>query len=312
MIKGALSGHSPWMQFLMLVFLVFLGMIVFTIIGLMFIPVIYPVSFSEVFNMLQAGQPLGPELLIFLQGLSSIGTFLIPAMVAAYLFSYSGADYLRLTTFPRRWIAVALLLIVLTLSGNSVSDLLYRLSKAMPWPESLNALKDFIDDSELSMNEQIRIFLKMNSSFEFVQIFFIMAILPAVCEEALFRGALQPVMKKLSGGLHSGVLITSILFALIHLQFYTFLPILALGLVLGYIKEWSNSLWVPMIVHLINNGSIVVAVYFFDVDYQSMNEVSAGWNLQYTIPGVVVFIVTLYLLQRIFRSEKKELLPDGR
>lgn len=309
MIKGAFSDQSSWMQFLMLILLVFLGMIVFTMVGLIFIPLIYPVSFSEVFNTLQSGQPLSPELLIFLQGLSSIGTFLVPAILAAYLFSYNGADYLRLTTFPKRSVAVVLLLIVLTLAGNSLSDMLYRLSKAIPWPEAFKVLKNVIDASELSMHEQIGLFLEMHSSFEFVQVFFIMAILPAVCEEALFRGALQPVMKRLSGGLHAGVLLTSFLFALIHLQFYTFLPILALGLVLGYIKEWSNSLWVPMIVHLINNGSIVVAVYFFDVDYQSMNEVSAGWNLEYTIPGLLVFVLALYLLKRVLSPGKRKPYP---
>ncbi len=312
MIKGAFSGHSPWMQFLMVIFLGLLSITVFTIIGLLLMPVFFPVSLNDVFQMSQAGSGYTVGMLKFLQGLSSLGLFLVPAIIAVHIFSTDSNSYLRVNYFPTPWFVVVVLLIIITLSGNALSDILYRLSKSMPWPESWSALHSFIEASEVSMNEQIQDFLAMASPFDFIQIFFIMAILPALCEEALFRGVLQPVLKRLTGNVHLGVLSTSFCFALMHLQFYTFLPILALGLVLGYVKEWGRSLWPPIIIHLINNGTIVIGVYFFGVDYQSVNDVGASLDLQYSLPGLLIFGSALYLLYRLLHNQNKSPVQEDR
>lgn len=313
MIRGGFSTQSAWMQFLMLIMLVLMGMLVFTLVGLVLIPVIYDASLSTVMEVIQSGGSLPVEWLIFLQGLSSIGMFLVPAVLAAHLFSLDGTSYLKLNRFPSRGFVVVGLLVLVTLSANSLSDILYRLSRGFVWPEAFGTLEQMINTSEANMSRQIQRFLEMSNTFEFIQVFFVMAILPALCEEVLFRGALQPVFKKMTGNVHLGVFLTALSFALVHLQFYTFLAILALGLILGYIKEWSRSLWPGIIVHLINNGSIVVAVYFFGVDYQAVNEVSYNWDWQYILPGLVILAVSLFTLHKVLHQEKKNptLSEDG-
>ena len=147
------------------------------------------------------------------------------------------------------------------------------------------------------MEDQIARFLQMNNPLDLIQVFFVMALLPALGEESLFRGALQPVLRrKLSG--HAAVWITAALFALMHQQFYTFLPILALGAVLGYLREWSGSIWLSVIMHLVNNGSIVIGVYFSGMTYAEINDLSSGWEWYWSVPAIIVFMITLFVTRR--------------
>lgn len=308
MIKGTFSDQSPWFQFLMIFVLALLGALIFTFLGLFLLPVFFAVSFSDLFSIASdvANIPIG--MLKFLQGFSSIGTFFLPALVAAYLFSNSVSRYMSFSSFPDRPVWVVILVVVLTLSGNAISDTLFHISKELQWPDTFTALKNAVQSSEAASNAQISRFLEMHNFLDFMGVFLVMAILPAICEEALFRGVLQKVLKRVMNNTHLGIGLTALLFALMHLQFYTFLSIFVLGIILGYLKEWSGSLWVPMIMHLVNNGSIVVAVYFFGVDFNNTTA-AEGWQLGYTIPGLLVFAGCLLLLRRVLSQSavtKKE------
>ncbi len=295
----------------MIIFLAVVGITVFSLLGFLLIPLIYSVSFGSLLVASQDGNGFSPEILKFLQGLSSIGLFLVPALIASHLFSFNGARYLRIDRFPKNWLPVLVLLVVITLSGNVLSDLLYRISKGIPWPEALSSLEQLISGSESNMTRQIQEFLVMKSPYDFVQMFFIMAILPAVCEEAMFRGALQPVLIKLTGNRHFGIVFTALLFGLMHMQFYTFLSIFVLGIVLGYVRQWTDSLWPAMIIHLINNGSIVIAVYFYNVDYLQANEISDAWDWKLGVPGMLVFTAAMVLLYRLMIPKKEKPHPQG-
>lgn len=81
-------------------------------------------------------------------------------------------------------------------------------------------------------------------------------------EEVFFRGFLQPLAVK-KWGVWLGIFATAIVFSLSHFQYIgyisTFLGILAVGLILGYLKEHTNSLIPCILAHFLNN---VIAVYY--------------------------------------------------
>ena len=89
----------------------------------------------------------------------------------------------------------------------------------------------------------------------------LIAIIPAIGEELLFRGVLIRFFKRWSGKVHLAVILSAILFSSLHLQFYGFLPRFALGLILGYTFVWSGSLWLPIILHFVNNASVLLMYY---------------------------------------------------
>jgi len=93
----------------------------------------------------------------------------------------------------------------------------------------------------------------------------IMAILPAIGEEFLFRGFLMRYFSSFVKNIHLNIIIVSIIFSALHLQFYGFLPRMALGILLGYLFYWSGSIWLPIVVHFANNAMTVIVYYLAEV-----------------------------------------------
>jgi membrane protease YdiL (CAAX protease family) len=106
------------------------------------------------------------------------------------------------------------------------------------------------------------LFLDTRSTADFIENMAIMAVLPALGEELLFRGIFQRLFSDWARSIHWGIIITSLLFSFFHFEFYGFLPRFLLGILFGYLLIWTASIWIPMLAHFINNG-IIVGYYFF-------------------------------------------------
>ncbi len=303
-MKGSLIGNSPWLQLLIVFLLSFAGSIFFVFVGLLFSPLLFDIHLMDLTESLDDLPSLlsNTDLLKFLQGLSSIGTFLIPGIMASILLSRYPASFLSINSFPKKGGLVIILVVLLTLSGTVISDALYRLSYQIPFPDFLMEIKAYLDNTQETMGQQMEVLLRMDSFFDFFYIFFLLAVLPAICEETLFRGVVQPLFIKGFKNVHLGILVTSLIFGVMHQQFYSFMSITALSIVLGYLKEWSKSLWIPIIMHLINNGTIVISIYYFNVSLEEANDLSGGWDQGYFVVGIVLFASVLYLLRRIIQK----------
>ena len=94
----------------------------------------------------------------------------------------------------------------------------------------------------------------------------VIAIIPAVGEELLFRGVIQKLFLKWNGKVHLSVWLTAFVFSAVHMQFLGFFPRLILGAVLGYMLVWSGSLWLPIVAHFTNNAFAVLLTYFIGMD----------------------------------------------
>ncbi|MDD4529712.1 MAG: type II CAAX endopeptidase family protein, partial [Bacteroidales bacterium] len=91
----------------------------------------------------------------------------------------------------------------------------------------------------------------------------VIAFLPAVLEELFFRAAMQKTMISLVKYRFLGILLTSIIFSLLHFQLFSCIPRVFLGLFLGYLYVISQNIIVPIIFHFINNLTVVVGSYLF-------------------------------------------------
>ncbi len=86
----------------------------------------------------------------------------------------------------------------------------------------------------------------------------VFALLPALCEELLFRGALLGLLRR---SLHPALacLLVGLLFGLLHLHVVRILPTGVLGVLLCVAALRSGSLWVPVVIHALHNGVLVIA-----------------------------------------------------
>ena len=85
------------------------------------------------------------------------------------------------------------------------------------------------------------------------------AILPAVCEENLHRGML--IFGNRGIGMKNNILLTGLMFGLLHLNIEQFFYATLIGIFLGFVAYVSESIYPCMIIHFMNNGISVLLSY---------------------------------------------------
>ena len=79
---------------------------------------------------------------------------------------------------------------------------------------------------------------------------------PGVVEEFFFRYLLLGVLRRF-GGVHGAVLVSAAMFAVCHIHVLLSMPYLfALGVFLGYVRVWSRSLALPVLLHAAHNLAV--------------------------------------------------------
>lgn len=116
--------------------------------------------------------------------------------------------------------------------------------------------------AEQENDKQVEGFLKVHHSFDPVINVVIMALVPAICEEICFRGALQRIMIQICKRPLAGIMVSGFLFAFFHFQFEGFLPRMFLGVLLGAAYWYSGSLWVAIAGHFFFNAFQIIVVMY--------------------------------------------------
>jgi len=202
-----------------------------------------------------------PETILYLkisQIFQAIGLFISPPLIAAYLFNKSDSNYLQLKSTKFIFILIAGFLMV---SSLPIINWLAEMNQNISFPESLENIEEWIRNNEEHAANITKHFLKANSIGVLALNLFVMALIPAIGEELLFRGVLQKLFSKITNNIHLGIWITAFVFSAIHMQFLTFLPRFFMGALFGYMLVWSGSIWLPITAHFINNGMAVIMNY---------------------------------------------------
>lgn len=114
-----------------------------------------------------------------------------------------------------------------------------------------------------------RTLVPLDGTLGYLATLFLMAVSPAICEEALFRG---PILRGLRTRLSppAAVVVTGLLFGFFHLDIYRLLPASLLGILLGFIVLASGSIVPAMVAHFCNNA-VLVTLARLDLDRRMEN-----------------------------------------
>jgi uncharacterized protein len=148
-----------------------------------------------------------------------------------------------------------------------------------------------------------KLFLESRSTGVLIINFMIIAILPAIGEELLFRGVIQRLLGEWTKNVHIGIFLAAFIFSFIHFQFYGFVPRLLLGLYFGYLMFWSGSIWVPVIAHLVNNGMAVIYYHFAELPAGETMLDTAGTETGNYLVYISAFLTCL-VIGLIYMHEK--------
>ena len=222
----------------------------------------------------------------WVQGVSSITMFLLPAMAFALVtFRFRPFYFLGFRKQPK--INFYLLAVIMLVCSFPFVGWLGEMNEHIP-------LAQWMVDSEKEASKQMNAFLKMNNSSDVIFNILLIALLPAICEEVFFRGCLQRIMIYLCKSPWAGIIITAALFSAFHMQFQGFFPRMFLGILLGAIYWYSNSLWPNIIAHFFNNAIQVIAVIY----YPKMIDENPNIPILAALISAVITILLMRLLVR--------------
>ncbi|MBL4669162.1 MAG: CPBP family intramembrane metalloprotease [Flavobacteriales bacterium] len=249
---------KPFTQFILILSLCLVSVVLFSIIGTLAAALIYSFNPSEINNL---GDPNIIEGMKLVQLFSAIGLFIIPPITYGVATSKKSFQKLSISSFqkPINYLLILVLMIVLTPFISWVIEV----NANMVLPDFMSGIEQWMRDSEHNAEQATKAFLTFNGIGSLLYILLIVAIVPAIGEELLFRGVLQKIFINWSKNAHLGIWVSAILFSALHMQFFGFFPRLLLGILFGYIFYWSKSLWVPILGHFINNGVVVVISYLY-------------------------------------------------
>jgi uncharacterized protein len=241
----------------------------------------------------------------YFQVINQIGVFILPAIIFAFLESRNVGQYFGTGYKPGLYLLfISILLIIVFIPAVNSMVLL---NEQMKLPGFLKNIEIWMRESEDKTNLLTEAFLNVNTVGGLLLNLFIIGFLAALGEELLFRGVILRLFYDGLKNHHLAILISSLLFSAFHLQFYGFLPRTALGMVFGYIYIWSGSVWIPIILHFIFNGTTVFVAFLFQRGFISTDMESFG-STDNTYVILTSFVLT-FLFLWVFYKHKKGIAP---
>jgi len=260
MKDGFLSTLSPFAKILTTIVAMFACYLIFSGIGLISATFFFAIELSEVEKYIDPQEPANIGFLKYLQIIISIGLFIIPPLLLNIFFRSQTTSYLQTKIKPTSTVIIAT--VITMLFSLPIINLFATMNEAMNLPDWLSSVEQWMRRAEDDAKILTLQFLKTSTPIGLIINILMIAIIPAVGEELLFRGILQKIFSDWIKNTHVAILITALLFSAFHFQFYGFIPRLMLGLLFGYLFLWSRSIWLPILAHFINNA-IAVFFYFF-------------------------------------------------
>ena len=192
------------------------------------------------------------------QAATQVFSFVVP-VVAMTLLYYRGCqrEYYRLYFDGRKWLAglegiVVLLLLMPAIDALSVWNEGWRL------PEAIEGMLRSMQEASETI---VGAWMSDASVGGLLLNLLVVALVPAVCEEVLFRAGMQNLLHRWLKNKHVAVWLTAIVFSSFHMEVYAFMPRLLMGALLGYVYVYGGSLLCNTMVHFFNNAFVVVAYW---------------------------------------------------
>lgn len=231
-------------------------------------------------------------------GLGHFFAFSVAGFLTVWLFyrNLTGAgsdwpDYLR----ARRAPSLPLAGLALLLMTVSIPFVLYSLqiNRAIPIPDSFREAEE---QAELMIGG----LLIMDSPLELLANLLVIALLPAIGEELVFRGVVQQQLMRRMAHPWAGLAVSAAIFSFFHFQFEGFIARFILGFLLGWLFWKTQNFWVPVLAHFFNNGFQVLGQYLYGKEVSAIDfeqDVEVPWFLA----AISVFLVwvTMRLIGQI-------------
>jgi membrane protease YdiL (CAAX protease family) len=284
--------------------------VLFAFISLIIVFFLYQIVGGVISFLLFGINPTGENVSGFriATGIGQLCFLFLPTLLLVRLASFNPGEYFRLRTPHPLTLMLPLIGIV---SLQQMLQIYLVFQDKIPLPEELatelSKFKDLVEESYKSL-------IVAHSVPELLWVIVIIALIPAIAEEFLFRGLVQRSLESLPNPLN-GVFLTGIIFGAYHLIPFSFVPLAILGMYLGFLVYRADNLWPAVAAHFYNNTIACVATYL-QVDDDAIvtgnpNEMSLAMLLGTFWFFGVVFLISTYVYIRVTDKDDGEEDDDG-
>lgn len=283
------SGIGPDRQF---------NYLLFGILGTLGIIILY---FSGGFFLEDSLNELLPGLTTgLISSIIQILLMLVPAIIAMKLTPTGISGLLMLGSDKNKQSCIIAIIglfpLIVFIAGYSYLQDIYIAPSFQPYYDKIENLID---------NAYKKIIL-IDGPTGIYQAIFFTAIVPAISEEILFRGFLfGALLQKLKP--RTVIIISSVVFALVHFNPISLIPLLMIGTYLGISVYYTKSIMVPIIIHFINNLISVTALY--NPALEEIDKNPGDIPLVYILVSMIVSLgLIIFIFRRLFiqRNTKNE------
>jgi membrane protease YdiL (CAAX protease family) len=274
---------SPWLLLLIVGGYVLAGLVGFQFIAPLLAIPFYDFDLMKTYEVITnpLSDPNSKVPLLIVQGVVSAGTFiLIPWWIIKRYLHLPISEFF---TFHRQNQLPLLFTFLMVFTFMGFNSFFIYWNMNMELPESMAAVERMIK----SMEDQLELITKhltaFDSFWQFLLGFAVIAIIPGIGEELLFRGLIQNSFNKIFKNPHVAIWFAAFLFGAFHFQFYGVLPRILLGALFGYLYYFSGHLGYAMFAHFVNNGFMIIMLYIYQLgwinyDVESMDSDPQAWS----------------------------------
>ncbi|MFT6940038.1 MAG: membrane protease YdiL (CAAX protease family) [Cyclobacteriaceae bacterium] len=288
---------------------VFAGLFAFQFVGLAFAIPFYNFDWQLTLQNV-ATNPLGDTgnrvPLLILQGVVAGGTFVgVPWLVIRRHLKLEVKEFF---TFDKNYEPLLLVFaIVFTFMG--VNSLFIDWNMNIQLPESMRAMEVLMQDMEEQLKLLTEHLIVFDSFGHFLLGLAVIAVLPGIGEELLFRGLFQNIFHKAFGNPHVAIWLAAIIFGVFHFQFYGLVPRILLGALFGYLYYYSGHLGYAMFAHFVNNGSMILVAYLSQLGIINFDMTTMDQSPEIWAVGLFAVLTTLLFVRfyRYFKNQKNGL-----
>jgi hypothetical protein len=245
-----------------------------------------------IFGMDLENAPVNGVRLITMAG--QILFILLPALLFSKWFYQDVSTIIRVK-FPK-WQEILLFVLGIVILTPLLQTFLYiqnyYLEQLAVNYGFVNSIKSFFDSLNELVEKTYGNLITANSVIEGLLVITVIAIVPAICEEVMFRGFIQRSFEfKLKP--FWAAAITAVFFAVYHFNPYGIIPLMILGFYFGFAAYISNSIFVPMILHFLNNFAAVILFFMFGDD--ELIKSTTTVDMDFSVFGLFFVFLTLFL-----------------
>lgn len=297
MIKSVLEYQSPMVKLFFLIVLSIGSLSVFLFFSSLVMKLLWGFNFITDPAILEnLSDPFVVDANRLMLLFQHFGFFIVPSLVFLYVSTRNPRNFILWThqfSIKNLLIVIAILLFIMPFI-----NLLIVWNEGLHLPEFLSGVENMMRNMENAAALLTEAIVSMDSPMEYFYMVIIVAVLPAIGEELMFRGIIQRLFAQQFHSYHAGIWISAFFFSALHFQFFGFFPRLILGVIFGYLLVYSGNILYPMIGHFINNFASLTFAYLIQhgkID-ESFDTIGANSEWLFILPGLAISAFLFYLL----------------